>query len=96
MRDAQVNPDKRLGSGPRGPEEIKSHHWFAGFDWSQMAERRLKAPFIPKLSHALDTSNFESYEDDEVPPTVPGRTDKYTDRWEGLWDWIDAPTTNST
>jgi hypothetical protein len=44
----QVNPDKRLGSGPGGASEIRSHRWFAKLDWQALEERRLTAPLKPK------------------------------------------------
>ena len=30
-----TNPAKRLGCGPQGAEEIKSHPWFASIDWEE-------------------------------------------------------------
>lgn len=87
----QVSPEKRLGSGPLGAEEIKAHHWFTDFEWEKMAERKLRAPFVPRIKDVLDTSNFDSFEKDDLPRTAPGRSDKYADQWEGLWDWIDDP-----
>ncbi len=44
----QVNPDRRLGSGPTGAEEIRSHRWFSRLDWKALEERRLPAPIRPK------------------------------------------------
>ncbi len=29
----QVNPERRLGSGPTGADEIKRHKWFSRLDW---------------------------------------------------------------
>jgi len=28
------NPNKRLGAGPSGAEEIKNHSFFRGYDWN--------------------------------------------------------------
>ena len=30
----QVDPDRRLGSGPSGADEIRSHPWFSCLDWA--------------------------------------------------------------
>ncbi|GLC68711.1 cGMP-dependent protein kinase [Pleodorina starrii] len=53
------NPLFRAGAGREGAAEIKSHAWFAGFDWDKFAAKQLPAPYIPKQpSHAGDTCNF--------------------------------------
>lgn len=91
----QVNPEKRLGSGPSGAEEIKQHHWFTDFDWNSMLQRKMRAPMLPRLKDKLDTSNFDNFEEADLPPNAPGRTDRFTDKWEGLWDWIDDPPRKS-
>eukprot|EP01006_Ploeotia_vitrea_P035537 TRINITY_DN65896_c12_g1_i2.p2 TRINITY_DN65896_c12_g1~~TRINITY_DN65896_c12_g1_i2.p2 ORF type:complete len:370 (+),score=150.14 TRINITY_DN65896_c12_g1_i2:391-1500(+) len=48
----QQNPDQRLGSGPRGIDEIKSHPWFGGVDWSRMARKGYRPPFKPDVNRA--------------------------------------------
>ncbi len=48
-----TSADNRLGA-----EGIKSHAFFENFDFGSKL-RRSKAPYIPPLSHATDTSNFE-------------------------------------
>ncbi len=48
------NPAFRLGSGRQGAGEIKSHPFFAGFDWGAFLARQLPAPFKPQVSvHAV-------------------------------------------
>ena len=80
---------QNASSDSLGAEEIKQHHWFTGFDWDAMLKRKMRAPMLPRLKDKLDTSNFETFEEADLPPNAPGRTDRFTDRWEGLWDWID-------
>ncbi|KAL4451289.1 hypothetical protein ABPG77_009361 [Micractinium sp. CCAP 211/92] len=50
---------RRLGCMPGGTAEVKQHPWFRGFDWDALAQRRLKAPYIPKVSGPADASNFD-------------------------------------
>jgi protein kinase X len=45
-----------------GADEVKRHRWFVSITWDDVYNRRLKPPFIPKISHEGDTSNFEKYE----------------------------------
>ena len=86
-----MDPLKRLGSGPNGAEDIKAHHWFTGFDWKALEERKMRAPFLPRLKNMMDTSNFDELDEADLPPNAPGRTDRYAEQWEQLWTWIDDP-----
>jgi serine/threonine protein kinase len=52
-------PNRRLGYAPGGITEVKRHPWFAGFDWDALAQRKLKPPFVPKISSSDDASNFQ-------------------------------------
>ena len=46
----QKHPTKRLGHTENGNRnEIRSHQWFQGFDWSALFQHKLKAPCIPRL-----------------------------------------------
>ena len=38
------NPNKRLGSGKLGAEEIKAHPWFKRVNWNEVMERKLNPP----------------------------------------------------
>jgi serine/threonine protein kinase len=40
-------PEKRLGCGKDGWDEIKSHPWFNDFDWKKAMRKELKAPVLP-------------------------------------------------
>eukprot|EP00919_Chromeraceae_sp_WS-2016_P027206 GHVR01064670.1.p1 GENE.GHVR01064670.1~~GHVR01064670.1.p1 ORF type:complete len:144 (-),score=9.81 GHVR01064670.1:328-759(-) len=50
------NPDQRLGAN--GINEIKNHPWFVDIDWQKMANKKLKAPFIP-ISIEDDYDNYK-------------------------------------
>ncbi|XP_055384745.1 serine/threonine-protein kinase Warts [Condylostylus longicornis] len=53
--------DKRLG---KKADEVKQHDFFKGVDWSDM--RKQKAPYIPKIEHPTDTSNFDPIDPDKL------------------------------
>ncbi|KAJ9511424.1 hypothetical protein QJQ45_029916, partial [Haematococcus lacustris] len=86
----QVNPDKRLGSGPAGAEDIRRHKWFSKLDWNALMQRKLQAPIRPKIRNPLDTSNFDNFDscDVEAPPVPAARLEKHAQLWD-MWEWVD-------
>ncbi|ODM97428.1 Protein kinase DC2 [Orchesella cincta] len=54
---------KRLGCGKNGADEIKRHKFFREYDWSEVNQRKLTPPIIPKVYFEGDTRNFDSYPD---------------------------------
>ncbi|KAI5293771.1 Serine/threonine-protein kinase [Ascosphaera acerosa] len=52
----------RLGGAAGGAQEIKNHPFFRGVMWENL--RKIRAPFEPKLSSAVDVSYFPI---DEIP-----------------------------
>ncbi|CAB3408177.1 unnamed protein product [Caenorhabditis bovis] len=56
----------RLGSHG-GASQIKRHPWFKGIDFTNL--RKSRAEYIPQVSHAEDTSNFDTFElNDKIEP----------------------------
>lgn len=53
---------KRLGSNA---DEVKAHAFFNLVDFKTDL-RQQKAPFIPKIEHPTDTSNFDSIDPDKL------------------------------
>jgi serine/threonine protein kinase len=49
------DPDQRLGAV--SIDEIKTHAWFDGIDWTHL--ELLEPPFVPQLQSPCDTSYFE-------------------------------------
>ena len=62
--------DKRLGIN-KGFEEIKTHPFFQGFDFDALLNKKMEAPFKPKLSGKLDVGNFdEEFTSEEIATSV--------------------------
>ncbi|XP_062409980.1 cGMP-dependent protein kinase 1-like [Sardina pilchardus] len=66
------NPSERIGNQKNGVKDIQKHKWFEGFNWDGIRKGTLTAPFVPTVDGPLDTSNFDSFPDDqeEPPPDV--------------------------
>ncbi|XP_062852224.1 cGMP-dependent protein kinase 1a isoform X1 [Trichomycterus rosablanca] len=62
-------PSERLGNLKNGVKDIQKHKWFEGFNWEGLRKGTLTPPIIPSVTSATDTSNFDSFpEDNEEPP----------------------------
>jgi serine/threonine protein kinase len=56
------DPVKRLGSGPSGAAEIRSHKFFALIDWKKLYNKEIVPYFVPRVkSGKLDTSNVHPH-----------------------------------
>ncbi|XP_031660791.1 cGMP-dependent protein kinase 1 isoform X6 [Oncorhynchus kisutch] len=63
------NPSERLGNLKNGVKDIQKHKWFEGFNWEGLRKGTLTPPIIPEVSSSTDTSNFDSFpEDNDDPP----------------------------
>ncbi|GAA6007480.1 uncharacterized protein JCM10292_002419, partial [Rhodotorula paludigena] len=63
IRRMITSADSRLGRN--SADEIKSHPFFAGVDWSTI--RNIESPFIPQLRSLTDTSYFPTEDLNDVP-----------------------------
>lgn len=74
----QVGSD-RLGVQKNGIKDVKSHAWFAEFDWGKLQSRKMTAPLILPVKSNTDLSNFEDYPSDreETPDEVSGWDDDF-------------------
>ncbi|XP_016360648.1 cGMP-dependent protein kinase 1-like isoform X2 [Sinocyclocheilus anshuiensis] len=62
-------PSERLGNLKNGVKDIQKHKWFEGFYWDGLRKGTLMPPIIPNVTSSTDTSNFDSFpEDNEDPP----------------------------
>ena len=74
-----VDPQKRLGQGPNGSDEIKKHPFFKGVNWDDAWKKKIKPPFIPKLKNDTDLRYFDTMFTDE-PINGPQRKNTNRDR----------------
>mmetsp|Transcript_9580 Transcript_9580/g.11597 ORF Transcript_9580/g.11597 Transcript_9580/m.11597 type:complete len:772 (+) Transcript_9580:51-2366(+) len=72
-----ANPAYRLGNLQGGTDDIMNHAWFkkSKFNWQSLFEKKIKAPYAPKIKDPLDTSNFDPYPEDVYIPPYTGRQD---------------------
>ncbi|XP_069756781.1 cGMP-dependent protein kinase 1-like isoform X1 [Narcine bancroftii] len=63
------NPSERLGNLKNGVKDIQKHKWFEGFNWDGLRKGTLTPPIVPSVTSPTDTSNFDSFpEDNDDPP----------------------------
>merc|ERR1719461_585319 len=62
----QVDLTKRFGNLKNAVLDIKNHNWFQAIDWILVYQKKVDAPFIPKILSEGDTSNFDDYEEEEL------------------------------
>lgn len=73
--------DRRLGRD--GADDLKAHPFFGSMDFSSDI-RRQPAPYIPKISHPMDTSNFDPVDEDSPWSDASGDSTK-------AWDTLASP-----
>ena len=66
-----VQPAYRIGSGPKGVEEIKNHVFFDGINWMLLENRQVTPPFVPKIESEQDTGNIDKMFTKELPTETP-------------------------
>lgn len=57
-----ASSERRLG---KNADEVKMHSFFKGVDFKTDL-RQQKAPYIPKIEHPTDTSNFDPIDPDKI------------------------------
>lgn len=59
IRRLCCDQENRLGC-ENGAQDIKQHSWFKGIDFATL--RSTRAEYIPRVDHAEDTSNFDTFD----------------------------------
>ncbi|CAN0270350.1 unnamed protein product, partial [Pylaiella littoralis] len=54
---------ERLGTGPTGKEDIKSHSFMAGIRWDDLAAKNVEPPYIPPKGPLYEEPLYDSFED---------------------------------
>ncbi|XP_030071159.1 ribosomal protein S6 kinase alpha-5 [Microcaecilia unicolor] len=74
------DPQKRLGCGPGGSDEIKKHPFFQNINWDDLAAKKVPAPFKPVIRDELDVGNFAEEFTDMDPTYSPAAMPQNADR----------------
>ncbi|XP_059616842.1 cGMP-dependent protein kinase 1 isoform X2 [Phlebotomus argentipes] len=61
-------PLARLGYQKQGIADIKSHAWFAKFDWEKLRNKAMVAPLIQPVRNVTDLTNFDDCPSDRDEP----------------------------
>ncbi|XP_065908998.1 cAMP-dependent protein kinase catalytic subunit beta-like [Dysidea avara] len=62
----QVDLSKRIGNLKNGVTDIKDHVWFDKINWVALANKEVKAPYIPYCGNAGDSTNFDHFEEEDI------------------------------
>ena len=80
-----VDPNKRLGSGKNGFQNIKNHDFFKGLNWDDLEQKKILPPFVPNILNDTDLQNFdklftgEKIEESEGSISYRGEQSHYAD-----------------
>ncbi|CAO3631191.1 unnamed protein product [Mucor fragilis] len=68
-----LTPDlsSRYGNLKNGCQDVIQHPWFQSIDFDKLAQRQVKAPYIPNVNGEGDASNFDVYDEDSTPYGMP-------------------------
>lgn len=63
----------RFGCLARGDMDIRDHAWFSVIDVDKLLNKKIPAPWIPKIKDPLDASHFDNYShvENEAPSSKP-------------------------
>lgn len=71
----ESDPVKRIGKVDYGAGDVFTHPWFSEVDWEKLRNRKIAAPYLPKLQSDGDASAFERYPEDEATQMYGRPTD---------------------
>ncbi|KAJ2184952.1 Serine/threonine-protein kinase Sgk2 [Coemansia sp. RSA 532] len=71
VRILERDPEKRLGHGVFGTENVKRHVFFHGIDWAKIYRQEYAPPFVPKVSSIFDLSNIDpEFRNEPIPESI--------------------------
>lgn len=74
-----MNPAFRLGNLSGGVDDIIHDPFFQnGVDMEGIKNRQVKAPYVPPIKNASDSSNFDDYEEDNSIPKYSGNQEHFS------------------
>ncbi|KAJ9163686.1 hypothetical protein P3X46_023326 [Hevea brasiliensis] len=79
----QKEPSRRLGSGPGGGDEVKSHKWFGSINWKKLEARESQPKFKPDVSGKDCTANFDKCWTTMPPDDSPAATPTAGEHFQG-------------
>ncbi|KAL9585109.1 MAG: hypothetical protein Q9203_004392 [Teloschistes exilis] len=79
-------PELRLGSGPTDAQEIMSHAFFRNINWDDFHEKKVPPPFMPQITNATDTSNFDSEFTSVTPVLTPVQSAAWFHAWRNDYE----------
>lgn len=65
------NPITRLGLKSQGDDDIKNHVWFGNTNFDSLVEKKVLAPWKPKIKDAFDVSAFDNWDHLKDKATAP-------------------------
>lgn len=65
----ESDPVKRYGKSGYGTGDVFIHPWFSEVNWERLNDRKITAPYCPKLQGEGDASAFEKYPEEDVALT---------------------------
>ncbi|KAJ1895859.1 Serine/threonine-protein kinase Sgk2 [Kickxella alabastrina] len=70
-RILERDPQKRLGNGVFGTENVKRHPFFHGIEWPKIHRQEYAPPFVPKVSSIFDLSNIDpEFRNEPIPESI--------------------------
>ncbi|XP_072096788.1 serine/threonine-protein kinase N2-like [Mobula birostris] len=87
------NPEYRLGTGEEDAKEVKKEMYFKEVDWEALFARKVKPPFVPKISGRNDVRNFEEEFTTQTPGLSPfSDSEKLTLQEQAMFEGFDCMT----
>ena len=81
------NPASRLGCSWGGSSEVSGHDFFKSVNFKELDARTVPMPHVPVIKDAFDTSNFDSYSDEDgAAQWVQFNTSQYEPIWKSEFD----------